>query len=247
MRSTTPVTSIHTLTPAVAERLFDPADYTVEQVTFQQAREVVVAGHYTHSLTKGRLCYGMFRNGVIIGVAVYGQPSGRKVASSVWEGGDETNTVELLRLFLWDSTGKNAESWFIAKTIKLLPREIKVIVAYASPGAGHYGAVYQASNWLYVGRSKSGQNYHYVDADGMYVNKRIPWQYGPRSGRPEIKEKEAADVLGLTRVEEGRKYTYLYLRDRKVRPLLKRQIEDFPKPEPQKVGHHPHEEVAHVG
>jgi hypothetical protein len=217
-----------------AER-FDPSQYVVEPVTFQEAKAVVVAGHYTHSLTKGRLCFGMKRNGVIIGVAVYGQPSGRKVASSIWDGGDERNTIELLRLFLWDSTGKNAESWFIAKTLRLLPDEVRAVVAYAAPGAGHYGAVYQASNWLYVGRSKSGQNYYYTDADGMYVNKRIPWQYGPRSGRPEIKEAEAAKILGLERVNEGRKYVYVYPIDKRIKKKLKRQIEDYPKPEPQKA------------
>lgn len=193
---------------------------------------MVEAGHYTHSLAKGRVCFGMKRGDEVVGVAVYGQPSGRKVAQSVWADGDETNTLELLRLFIWDVTGKNAESWFIARTLKMLPPEVRAVVAYASPGAGHYGAVYQASNWLYVGRSKSGQNYYYTDADGMYVNKRIPWQYGPRSGRPEIKEAEAAELLGLTRVDEGRKYVYVYPLDRKVKKKLKRQVEDYPKPGP---------------
>ena len=165
----------------------------------------------------------------MIGTAVFGQPSGRGVAASLWTEGDETNTLELLRLYIDDTTGINAESWFLSKALKLLPKDCKVVVAYSAPGAGHYGGCYQAANFVCLGRSKSGQNYHYVDRHGRYVNKRIPWQLGPRSGHPEIAEPEAAELLSLTRVDEGRKYVYVYCRKRRLK--LKRQQVPFPKPD----------------
>lgn len=214
---------------------FDPSEYSVRQIPFGEAKPLIVAGHYTHSLTKGRYCFGMFRGegGILggeglIGAAVFGQPSGRNVAASIWADGDERNTLELLRFFVLDVTGKNAESWFLSRAIKQLPREVKVLVAYSAPGVGHYGACYQAANWQYIGPSKSGQNYFYLDRNGMYVNKRIPWQLGPRSGRPWLAEKDAAKILHLRRVEEGRKYAYVYVRARGV--VLKREVQPFPKP-----------------
>lgn len=218
--------------PAEAEpphEVFNPRLYTVEPVSFKAAKTLIVAGHYTQSLTKGRYCYGLLRLGVLVGAAVYGQPSGRGVGQSFIEGGDERNTVELLRLYIKDVTGKNAESWFVSRTLKMLPHEVKLVVAYASPGAGHYGACYQAANWLFLGRSKGGQNYFYVDKDQRYVNKRIPWQYGPRSGRPWITEGMAAKLLGLRKVSEGRKYVYAYPRRKKL--PLKRAVLPYPKPD----------------
>jgi hypothetical protein len=208
---------------------FDPTLYDVLPITFKEAKRLIIEGHYTHSLTKGRHCFGMFRGVTRMRAAVFGQPSGRGVAKSFMEDGDERNTLELLRLYITDTTGKNAESWFLAKTIRLLPREVKIVVAYSSPGAGHYGACYQASNFLYLGRSRSGQPYHYVDRNGMFVNKRVPWQFGPRSGRPWINEATAAKHLKLTKVKDGQKYVYAYLRKRRG-ITLKRPILAYPKP-----------------
>jgi hypothetical protein len=207
---------------------FEPAAYRVEGVSFAEARRVIEAGHYTASLTKGRHCFGLLRDAETVGVAVFGQPSGRNVARSFIEHGNERNTLELLRLYIDDSTGRNAESWFLSRALRRLPREVELVVAYASPGVGHYGACYQAANWLYLGRSRSGQNYFYRDREGRYVNKRIPWQLGPRSGRP-ISEPEAVAMLGLTRCDEGRKHVYAFPRRRRLRLL--REPLPYPKPD----------------
>ena len=214
--------------------MFQPSLYSVRAISFGEARGLVRWGHYTGSLTKGRVCDGLFRLGVLVGVAVFGQPSGRGVAASLWRGGDENNTLELLRLFVADGTGRNAESWFLARCLRRLPAEVKAIVAYSAPSAGHYGGCYQAANWLYLGRSNTGQSYHYTNGRGEYVNKRIPWQYGPRRGQS-VSEGEAAKLLGLTRHDEPQKHVYFYPRDRRVRRLLRREICDYPKPDLEEI------------
>lgn len=216
--------------PPFDDPVFRPEHYKVRPVSFQDAKRIIVWGHYTGSLTKGRHSFGLFRGGRMVGAAVYGQPSGRGVAASMWEGGDEKNTLELLRLFVMDGTGKNAETWFMARCHKLLPREVRLIVAYSAPAAGHHGGCYQASNWLFLGQSMSGQNYYYRNAAGDYVNKRIPWQYGPRNGLP-YNEVESAELLGLTRVDEPRKLVYVLPRDKRVVKLLKRPVLPYPKPD----------------
>ena len=216
--------------PPFFDDVFQPQCYTVRAVTFKEAKRLIVWGHYTGSLTKGRHSFGLFRGDRMVGAAVYGQPSGRGVAASMWEGGDERNTLELLRLFVMDGTGKNAETWFMARCHKLLPREVRLLVAYSAPAAGHHGGCYQASNWLFLGQSKSGQNYYYRNAAGDYVNKRIPWQYGPRNGW-DYTEAESAELLGLTRVEEPRKMVYVLPLDRRVVKLLKRSVLPYPKPD----------------
>lgn len=215
---------------AFHDDVFRPDLYEVREIGFKDAKRMVVWGHYTGSLTKGRHCFGLFRKGHMVGVAVYGQPSGRGVAASMWEGGNEKNTLELLRLFVMDGTGKNVETWFMARCHKMLPREVRLLVAYSAPGVGHFGGCYQAGNWLFLGQSKSGQNYYYTNAAGEYVNKRIPWQYGPRNGLP-YTEKESAELLGLKRVNEPRKMVYVLPLDRHVVKLLKRDVLPYPKPD----------------
>jgi hypothetical protein len=222
------------MTGALFESFYDeefrPDLYQARKISFQDAKRIIIWGHYTGSLTKGRHCFGLFRKGALVGAAVYGQPSGRGVAASMWEGGDERNTLELLRLFVMDGTGKNAETWFMARCHRMLPAEVKLLVAYSAPGVGHHGGCYQAGNWLFLGQSKSGQNYYYRDAAGDYVNKRIPWQYGPRNGLP-YNEAESAELLGLTRVNEPRKMVYVLPRARGVVKLLKRPVMVYPKPD----------------
>jgi len=221
---------VETAPHPLSDGTFHPDLYEVRPISFRRAKRLIVWGHYTHSLTKGRYSFGMFRGQQLVGAAVYGQPSGRNVAQSFWEGGDEQNTLELLRLFVMDGTGKNAETWFMARCHRALPKEVRLLVAYSAPGAGHHGGCYQGGNWLFLGESQSGQNYYYTDTAGDYVNKRIPWQYGPRNGLPHT-EGESAEILELTRVEEPRKMVYALPLDRKVIRLLKRDVLPYPKPD----------------
>jgi len=59
--------------------------------------------------------------------------------------------LELNRICL-ESNEKNHASFFVAKTIKLLPQP-SIIVSYADTAQGHIGYVYQATNFLYTGLS----------------------------------------------------------------------------------------------
>ena len=62
-------------------------------------------------------------------------------------------------LVLIDDTPKNSESYFIAKSLKWLKKhtDVEVIVSYADPNYGHVGTVYQASNFVYLGKTSPGR------------------------------------------------------------------------------------------
>ena len=42
-------------------------------------------------------------------------------------------------------------SYFVGKSLKLLPLKQNVIVSYADTRQGHHGYIYQATNWIYTG------------------------------------------------------------------------------------------------
>lgn len=213
-------------------KVFDPRSHEVRPVRFPVAAGIMRAGHYTQSGGKvSALCFGLFdQDGSLRGAAIFGRPSGRLVAPSLWAGGNEENTAELTRLYADDDTGFNTESWFLSRCIRQLPRQIRLLVAYSAPDAGHHGGCYQAANWLYLGPGTGNCHYHYVDSAGNYVNKRRPWDY--YAARPEIRsEAEAADLLGLVLVKEQPKHVYVLPRDRRAARALLRPVVPYPKPD----------------
>jgi len=60
------------------------------------------------------------------------------------------HTWELARLWVRDEEPRNTESWFIARAVKLIRHhrtDIRFLVSYADPSAGHRGTIYRAANW----------------------------------------------------------------------------------------------------
>jgi hypothetical protein len=89
-------------------------------------------------------------------VVIYGQPSPaiQKFAFSertVY--GKRFGILELNRLIV-ETPIKNAASFLIGNSLKLLPKPCAV-VSYADTAMGHCGRVYQATNWLYTGSTIS--------------------------------------------------------------------------------------------
>jgi hypothetical protein len=65
-------------------------------------------------------------------------------------------TWELARLWVHDDIPTNAESWFIGKAVKYVKihyPEVRYLVSYADPSAGHMGTIYKAANWQSDGRT----------------------------------------------------------------------------------------------
>lgn len=50
--------------------------------------------------------------------------------------------IELNRLSLDDALPRNSQSWFVSRTLKMLPP--RIIVSYADPLYGHIGYIYRA-------------------------------------------------------------------------------------------------------
>jgi hypothetical protein len=60
------------------------------------------------------------------------------------------DTWELSRLWIDDSVPRNAETFLIGRSIRHIKknhRNIKTLISFADPEAGHSGTIYRASNW----------------------------------------------------------------------------------------------------
>lgn len=149
---------------------FDPAAYAVDVVNKGAARAFVEAHHYSGSFPAARLSVGLFRAwGVLrtlVGVAVFSVPM-QPDAIRAHLGTVPARGVELGRFVLLDEIPGNAESWFLARALRLLRAElseVEGVLSYSDPmprntalgelvTPGHVGVIYQASNARYLGRS----------------------------------------------------------------------------------------------
>ena len=154
----------------------------IKKIDNKFAKSFMSIHHYTHTCPKCTIAYGIYYENELQCMIVYGQPSGKYLAKSIWEGGNETECLELLRLFSFDNCPKNIESWSISKSIKELRKDmpqVKVLVSYADKSAGHIGYIYQASSWLFVG---TGSNECKIFIDGERQHRRTLYdKYGTSS------------------------------------------------------------------
>lgn len=137
--------------------------YTVELISFSDTvRTFLKKWHYSdYTNVQEKHTFGLFREGTflpeLVGVCIYTRPAGPSAAQKYYPQ-DPDKCLELRRLCLIDDTPKNAESFFVSRTLKWLKKntEWKFVVSYADPEQGHVGTIYKAANFKYEGTTSEG-------------------------------------------------------------------------------------------
>lgn len=205
--------------------------YNIELIDKNIARDLIIKNHYSHKWTSCRYSIGLIYDGVIIGVAVYGFPVGRQVVKSITTELENYEVLELTRLWINDTEGKNTESYFIGRTFDFLRKNtsVKVLISYSDPMYNHIGIIYQATNWLYQGNNTMLiKGYLHVINNEIMHPRSVVAKYGT------IKEKELLKIdPNYSRIELKKKHRYLYIlhkKDRKeIIKKLKHPIIPYPK------------------
>ena len=102
-------------------------NFEIDIINQKIAKDLIIKNHYSHKWTSCRYAFGLILNNKIVGVCVYGCPVGRLAAQSISKIVEPENTLELTRLWVNDSEGKNTESFFIGQTFQWLRRFDKSI------------------------------------------------------------------------------------------------------------------------
>ena len=184
-------------------------DYIIREITKEEARPIIVNNHYSHTWSSCKYALGLYKNNLIVGVVVYGYPIGRNAALSISPIIKEKEVLELTRLWISDSEGKNTESWLLGQSFKWLKQhasDIKVLISYSDPNAGHVGIIYQATNWLYQGRNSDSR--WYLINNELLHPRTVYSRFGTRA----IEELKVMDkIKNVEIVEVERKYRYIYI------------------------------------
>jgi len=176
--------------------------YYIDSVDYSTAMAIIKKYHYLHRVAPCSKAFGLFEKGTkkVVGVITYGVSSSSTLLKGIC-GEDEMNNVyELTRLWIKDGTPKNAESFLIGNTLRLLDKEI--IVSFSEKERGHVGTVYQASNFYYCGLSA-----RFLDpvVEGLEGKHHSTFAHG--MSNEEIKAKWGSRVRF---VERPRKHRYVY-------------------------------------
>lgn len=106
--------------------------------------------HYARRVPSVSFAFGLYLHGAPIGVITFGPPASRHLQLGACPT-DPNAVTELNRLFVWDSTPRNTETFFLSRALAMLPP--RIVVSYADTSQGHFGYVYRAANFFYAGWS----------------------------------------------------------------------------------------------
>ena len=120
----------------------------------------VTQKHYSRRASIFWAGFGLEEDGQITGVAVYGQPS-PPIQKHAFKDRD-FRLYELARVVVQSKT-KNASSFLVGNSLKLLEPKPCAVISYADMEQNHCGIIYQATNWLYTGSTKSHDKAYIVD------------------------------------------------------------------------------------
>lgn len=133
------------------EHLFD-----VREIEYDETKNFILNKHYAGRMPSISYSFGLFDNvtGEMVGLLTIGKPASPSLCKGVC--GDEwrSRVYELNRLITLDGLPDNTLSWFVGYCLRLLKEDDLILVSYSDEGMNHHGYIYQATNWIYTGKTQ---------------------------------------------------------------------------------------------
>lgn len=160
-------------TKALDLKTFNKKDYSVIPIDKNTTKVFITTWHYLHSIGPYIKSFGLFdKTNTLVGVVVYGKtPNINPI--KLKDNNYKSEILVLTRLCILPNQPKNAASFLIANSLKLLDK--KLIITYADPVHNHTGTVYKACNAIYLGLTK---HYRQPCVKGMEDVQFHKWGYG---------------------------------------------------------------------
>lgn len=199
------------------------ADLRIDWATHEAAKYACEHWHYSQCLPGGKLVkVGAWENGKFIGVVLFGRGANNRMASAYQLKQDEA--AELVRIAL--TRHITPVTKIKSQAIRFLRKQsqgIRLLVSYADPKQGHYGGIYQAGNWIYIGKSQAQRE---LIINGVFTHKRSAnAKYGTAS--PDKISKLTGKKVEWSEMEW--KHIYLMPLDDEMRERIAPLAKPYPK------------------
>lgn len=173
--------------------------------------------HYSKSVPTIQYAYNVYNNNnEWCGVIIYGGGANNNLAKSF-----NLKNGEVLELERVALNGKQEQtSKAVALSLKLLHKEnpiVKVIVSYADHRQKHVGTIYKATNWLFMGITKTSDTQYYYN--GKWTHQRT------------IDGKANKNYLKkiLPKRQNSNKFKYIYCFDKQLKNEYDKIKKEYPK------------------
>jgi len=178
------------------------------------------------------LTLGIFLGESLLGAATLG--AGPYLAYHIVEKAKPDDCITLTRLWLADKLPANSESRVLGTILRHLRKDtsLKFVMTYSDPCAGHFGTIYQATNWLYTGLSSAIPLYDIGDGIARH-SRSLAHELGSHS----LKH-FAANGLDVKMVPQSAKHRYIYFLNDDWRSRLEVAVLPYPKKERDVDGSH---------
>lgn len=133
----------------------------VKRIDKKDTYDFILNKHYAQRKPSISYAYGLFINDKLEGILTIGKPASNSLCEGICGVDYKRYVYELNRLCVNEGLPKNTLSQFVSKVLKDLSNTKIILVSYADEGANHHGYIYQATNWIYTGKTKS-RTYKYT-------------------------------------------------------------------------------------
>lgn len=180
--------------------------------------------HYSKAVPSSSYSYNVYEDGEWCGVVLFGCGATPNIGKPF--GLIQGEIVELVRVAL---NGKqHTTSEVVAASLKRLHKDapqIKMVVSFADADQNHVGTIYQATNWIYLGRTNEG------DRSAFIINgkKTHPRTIGSAGGVQSLDWIKKNLDPNATEFKTKGKEKYIFCFDKKLRKQWSNKAKPYPK------------------
>ena len=147
----------------------------VKSIKNYECKEWLLNKHYAKRMCSISYAFGLYIDNILNGVCTFGKPASNSLCVGVCGKNNSRYVYELNRLITNDNLIKNSLSFFVSQCLKTLPPLI--IVSYADTLYNHNGYIYQATNWIYTGKTKERTDIGTTNnSNSRHYNKNIDYK-----------------------------------------------------------------------
>lgn len=204
-------------------------DLKLDWASYKSAKYACENWHYSKCMPTSKTAkIGVWEDGKFVGVIIYSYGANPNLYKKYVN--SQAECVELTRIAL----GKHANpvSKMISISLKMVKKtypKIRIIISFADLDQDHAGAIYQASNFIYVGNTTKDVNIAYIIkgkiVHGKSVSERL-YKYGASKNLKNVKT--YLDKNATYHKTKG-KHKYIYCFDKKLKKEVLKESIPYPK------------------
>ena len=177
--------------------------------------------HYAKAVPSSPYAYNVYNEAEWCGCVIFGPGASPNLGASV--GLKQGEYLELVRVAL---NGKQTcTSEVVAACLRQLHKdapEIKIVISFADKDQNHFGTIYQATNWIYLGDFGVKKAQSYIINGKKYHNKTV-------HDKGLTKEKLLLIDPNMQEVASLGKRKYIFVFDKRLRKEWQKKAMPYPK------------------